>query len=108
MLPFRTLERLFAAGCFDHPEDWLPLPVPEDVMMGMLTRTAGLECRDFSARGEPFASNYRGLAYGPRETLRRKHVLIHSVKTDPRFSERVLRRFFRAQRYQPRPIQGRK
>jgi hypothetical protein len=98
VLAFRTLERLFGLGCFNHPEDWLTTAVPEDVMMGMLTRTAGLECSDFSSRGEPFASNYRGLAYSPGETLRRKHVLIHSVKSDPRYSETVLRRFFRIQR----------
>ncbi len=98
VLAFHTLERLFRLGCFDHPEDWLTTAVPEDVMMGMLTRTAGFESSDFSSRGEPFASNYRGLAYSPGETLRRKHVLIHSVKSDPRYSERVLRRFFRIQR----------
>ncbi len=52
-------------------------------MMGMFTRTTGLECTDFSAEGEPFASNYRGLAYPPRQMLKRKHVLLHSVKSDP-------------------------
>lgn len=103
VLPFRTLERMSAVGCFDHPEDWLPAAVPEDVMMGMLTRTSGLECTDFSSAGEPFASNYRGLAYSPREMLRRRHALIHSVKSDPQYSERALRRFFRVQR-----INGRK
>lgn len=94
VLPFRTLESLADQRCLDHPEDWLPLAVPEDVMIGMLTRTAGLECTDFSLAGQPFASNYRGLAYSPREMLRRKHALIHSVKTDPIYSELALRRFF--------------
>jgi hypothetical protein len=94
VLPFRTLTRMFSLGCFEHPEDWLPLAVPEDVMMGMFTRTAGLECADFSLPGEPFGSNYRGLAYDPREMLRRRHALIHSVKGHPQYSERALRRFF--------------
>ena len=101
-LPFRTLERMSGFGCFDHPEEWLPLAVPEDVMMGMLTRTVGLESTDFSSPGEPFGSNWRGLAYSPQEMLRRGHALIHSVKSDPRYSERVLRRFFKSQREKER------
>jgi hypothetical protein len=102
VLPFRTLERLSSLQCFDHAEDWLPLAVPEDVMMGMLTRTAGLESRDFSLPGEPFGSNWQGLAYSPGEMLRRRHALIHSVKSDPQYSERALRRFFRVQRHSGR------
>jgi hypothetical protein len=85
-------------GCFEHPEDWLPLAVPEDVMMGMFTRTVGLESTDFSMPGEPFGSNWRGLAYSPEEMLRRGHALIHSVKSDPQYSERELRQFFKDQR----------
>jgi hypothetical protein len=97
-LPFRTLQRMSSLRCFSHPEDWLLLAVAEDVMMGMFTRTVGLQCTDFSLPGEPFGSNYRGLAYAPRLMLRRKHTLIHSVKTDSEYSERALRRFFKAQR----------
>jgi hypothetical protein len=98
VLPFRTLERMFQSGCFEQPEDWLPLAVPEDVMMGMFTRTVGLESTDFSMPGEPFGSNWRGLAYSPEEMLRRGHALIHSVKSDPRYPEAELRRFFKDQR----------
>jgi hypothetical protein len=102
VLPFHTLDRMFSLGCFDHPEDWLPAAVPEDVMMGMFTRTAGLECTDFSLPGEPFGSNYGGLAYDPRDMLRRRHALIHSVKGHPQYSERALRRFFTSQRHNGR------
>jgi len=63
-------------------------------MMGMFTRTAGLECTDLSLPGEPFGSNYGGLAYDPREMRRRRHALIHSVKGHPEYSERALRRYF--------------
>lgn len=98
VLPFRTLERMFQFGCFEHPEEWLPLAVPEDVMMGMFTRTVGLQSSDFSMPGEPFGSNWRGLAYSPEEMLRRGHALIHSVKSDPQYSESELRHFFKSQR----------
>jgi len=98
VLPFRTVERMASLGCLHQPEDWLPLAVPEDVMMGMFTRTVGLECTDLSLPGEPFGSNWQGLAWSPREMLRRRHALIHSVKSDPRYSEPALRRFFRIQR----------
>jgi hypothetical protein len=98
VLPFRTMERMSDRGCFRHPEDWVPLAVPEDVMIGMLTRAAGLECRDFSQSGESFGSNYRGLAYSPAEMISRGHALIHSVKSDPLYSEPFLRQFFRSLR----------
>jgi len=108
-LPFRTLERMSSLRCFSHPEDWLPLAVPEDVMMGMFTRTAGLQCTDFSLPGEPFGSNHCGMAYAPRLMLRRGHALIHSVKTDPEYSERALRRFFKDRRdNEAQRVNGRK
>lgn len=101
-LPFRTLEALSDLGCLRHPEDWLPLAVPEDVMIGMLTRTAGLECTDFSLAGQPFGSNYRGLAHSPSEMLELGYSLIHSVKSDPCYSEISIRQFFRGERISPR------
>ncbi|HEY6343886.1 MAG TPA: hypothetical protein VIY49_20515 [Bryobacteraceae bacterium] len=101
-LPFRTLERMSYLGCFEHPADWLPLAVPEDVMMGMLVRAAGLESSDFSRRGEPFGSNWSGLAYAPWGMLRRGHTLIHSLKGDSDYTEWRLRRFFRTHRHNRR------
>jgi hypothetical protein len=97
-LPFRTLEQMAYQGCLDHPADWLPFAVPEDVMMGVLTRAVGLECTDFSLPGQPFGSNALGLAYSPRQLLRRRYALIHSVKSDRQYSERMVRGFFRARR----------
>jgi hypothetical protein len=101
-LPFRTLQRMSSLECFDHPGDWLPLAVPEDVMMGMLVRAAGLQSSDFSRRGEPFGNSCSGLAYAPREMLRRRHALIHSLKGDPDYTESTLRRFFRSHRHNGR------
>jgi hypothetical protein len=97
-LPFRTLERMAALGYFASPEIWVEAPVPEDVMMGMYARAAGLRSMDFSMPGQPFANHYRGLPFAPHELLRRGHSIIHSVKRDAEFAEREIRRFFRQRR----------
>jgi len=98
VLPFETLDRMSSAGCLGSPRDWLPMAVPEDVMMGMYARTAGLRSLDFSLPGEPFGNHFRGLAYSPRELVRRGHSLIHSTKGDVEHSEWHIRRYFRARR----------
>jgi hypothetical protein len=98
VLSFAALEKMRQARCFDSPGDWLPLRVPEDVMMGMYTRAVGLRSTDFSLPGQPFGNSYRGLAYSPRELVRRGYSIIHSVKSDPMFSERFIRGYFRRRR----------
>jgi hypothetical protein len=98
VLPFDTVLRMSSAGCLDSPEDWLPLAVPEDVMMGMYARTVGLRSLDFSLPGEPFGNHHRGLAFSPRELVRRGYSLIHSTKGDVDYSEWHIRRYFRARR----------
>lgn len=98
VLPFRTVTRMSDIGCFDSPEDWLEMAVPEDVMIGMYARTVGLRCLDFSERGQPFGNHHRGLAYSPRELVRRGHALIHSTKGDEEYSESAIRRYFRTRR----------
>jgi hypothetical protein len=98
VLPYETLYRMSSAGCLDSPEDWLPLDVPEDVMMGMYARTVGLRSMDFSLPGEPFGNHHRGLAFSPRELVRRGYSLIHSTKRDAYYSEASIRAYFRARR----------
>jgi hypothetical protein len=98
VLPYETLYRMSSAGCLDFQEDWLPLAVPEDVMMGMYTRTVGLRSLDFSLPGEPFGNHHRGLAYSPSEMVRRGNSLIHSTKRDSNYTESHIRRYFRARR----------
>jgi hypothetical protein len=98
VLPFETVARMSSAGCLDFPGDWLPLAVPEDVMIGMYTRTVGLRSVDFSLPGQPFGNHHRGLAYSPVELVRRGHALIHSTKGDVEHSERDIRHYFRARR----------
>jgi hypothetical protein len=100
VLPFETVARMASAGCLDFPEDWLPMAVPEDVMIGMYTRTVGLRSVDFSLPGQPFGNHHRGLAYSPPELVRRGHALIHSTKGDVEHSERYIRHYFRTRRRQ--------
>lgn len=97
-LSCEVVARMSARGCFDHPEDWLPLAVPEDVIMGMYTRAAAMRSQDASLTGEPFANHFRGLPYSPEELVARGHALIHSVKGDPQFTEPEIRRYFRERR----------
>ncbi|MGC9949066.1 MAG: hypothetical protein ABSF64_22080 [Bryobacteraceae bacterium] len=98
------LTRLSSMGCLDRPEDWLPLAVPEDVMMGMYARTVGLRSVDCSLPGQPFGNHFGGLAYRPGELVERGYALIHSVKRDLEHSESEIRRYFRARR---RALDGR-
>jgi hypothetical protein len=98
VLPFRTLDKMRMAGGLDSPEDWVSLAVPEDVMVGMYARTVGLRSMDFSLPGQLFGNHYSGLAYSPRELVRRGHSIIHSVKCDRIFSEESIRRYFRRRR----------
>src|SRR5258708_5421415 len=98
VLPFETVQRMSSAGLLATPEDWLPLAVPEDVMIGMYARTVGLRSEDFSLPGEPFGNHHRGLAYSPPEIVRRGYSLIHSTKGDVDYSEWHIRRYFRALR----------
>ena len=82
------------------------MAVPEDVMIGMYARTVGLRSLDFSLPGEPFGNHHRGLAYSPRELVRRGHSLIHSTKGDIDYSEWHIRRYFRARRRSSLPSTG--
>jgi hypothetical protein len=98
VISFPMLTRLSTTGCLDHPEDWLPLAVPEDVMMGMYARTVGFRSVDCSLPGQPFGNHLSGLAYSPGDLVKRGCSLIHSVKSDPEYSESDIRRYFRERR----------
>jgi hypothetical protein len=98
VLSSSMISRLSAMGSLDHPEDWLPLAVPEDVMLGMYARTVALRSIDASLPGQPFANHWGGLPYTPAELVKRGSCLIHSVKGDPRYSEAEIRSYFRALR----------
>jgi hypothetical protein len=97
-LSFTMLTRLSAMGCLERPEDWLPLSVPEDVMMGMYARTVGLRSVDCSLPGQPFGNHFSGLAYSPGELVERGHAIVHSVKGDLEYPESDIRRYFRMRR----------
>jgi hypothetical protein len=98
VLSLAMLYRMSAIGCLDRPEDWLPLAVPEDVMLGMYARSVGLRSVDASLPGQPFGNHFGGLAYPPAKLVERGYALIHSVKSDLEYSETAIRGYFGARR----------
>jgi hypothetical protein len=92
------LDRLERRGVLDRAHAWIPMPVGEDVMMGMYARSAGLSVEDYSAPGEPFANHWRGLAYPATVLVQRGCSLVHSVRNDPEASQEHIRDYFRARR----------
>jgi hypothetical protein len=90
--------RMAARGYFESIPYLRYLNLSEDVLMGMYTRAAGMSVCDFSAPGQSFGIQWRGLAYPPEELLSAGYSLIHSVKTDRRYREVELREFFKARR----------
>ena len=98
VLSFELLTGLFALRSPIRPEDWVPLAVPEDVMIGMYARTVGLQSVDCSLPGGPFANHHSGLAYSPPDLVARGCSLIHSVRDDPGYSEGEIRSYFLSRR----------
>lgn len=92
------LDRMTARDYLRGPDLWHGLPFPDDVVLAMYAYAVGLRVCDFSAPGEPFGVQHRGLPYPPVELIGRRHSLIHSVRNDRRFSEHAIRRFFQEQR----------
>jgi hypothetical protein len=67
----------------------------EDVVLGLLTRAAGLRLASLVGDGEAFAVRYRGLLASPDELLAGGHAVVHSVKDSPYGAEGDVRARFR-------------
>jgi hypothetical protein len=90
------IDRMAAAGYFEHPEVWMYLPFPGDQILPMYAWAVGLRMYACTNPGEPFAVQGSGLPYTLEETIARGHSLVHSVKNDSRYTETEIREFFRA------------
>ena len=85
-------------GYLNHPEHWMPIDVPEELMMHMYARAAGFRLKNYVAPGEVFGIRLTGLPFPLQELIDRRYSIIHSVKNDARYSEATVREFFRVQR----------
>jgi hypothetical protein len=96
MITRLMMARLSSLGCFDRAMWWMHFPIGEDVILSMYTYVTQLKCNDASRLGEPFASQWKGLAFSPEQLLTRGHAIIHSVKNDEQFSEQKIRAYYKS------------
>lgn len=92
------LRRMLQLGYLDNPSRWLSIDCPEDVMIGMYTKAAGLRHLGYVGTNEVFGVRHQGLPFDLPELVVRGYSVIHSIKNDPRASEDEVRRFFRDRR----------
>ena len=92
------LDRMARAGHLEDPTLWMSVDLPEDVMIGIHVRAAGLGFANNVMEGEVFGVRYLGLPDSPERLLARRYSIIHSVKNDERFDERSVRAFFKQHR----------
>lgn len=77
---------------------WVATGLSEDVMVGALTKAAGLEICGLVEPGEPFGLAWQGLPLPPEKLLAGRYSVIHSLKDQRHGSESQLRAFFRERR----------
>jgi hypothetical protein len=107
-----SLEAIAAAGYLRDPLLWLDTSIGEDVLVSCLVQAVGKRLLDCCSDNDVFGIRYRGLADVPDRLVERGFSIIHSTKSDPRYSEEWLREYFRFRRHpsesaqlqiQPRP-----
>jgi hypothetical protein len=93
-----TVQAIADAGYLRDPMLWLDTSIGEDVLISCLTQAVGKRLVDCCGDQEVFGIRHRGLADAPDSLVDRGFSIIHSVKTDPRFPEKLLREYFRQRR----------
>lgn len=93
-----AIGRMMQAGYFADPWLWLGTHFSEDIVLSMYVCATGLKLLGLVAEGEPFAVQHYGLPLAPEELLARGYGIVHSLKSDARWSERELREIFRRHR----------
>jgi hypothetical protein len=97
-LPLRTLSAFKAAGFLQHRTAWLRTPLPDDFVLALMVKACGLEIKDCSDPGQPFAVRYQGLPDSPENLANAGYAIIHSVKDRGDLTEDSIRTFFRRRR----------
>ncbi len=93
-----AVRRFAMHGFLDDPHLWLGTHFSEDVVLSMYVCATGLRLHGMTADGEPFAVQHYGLPDTPERLVERGYSVIHSVKSDARFSEAAIREFYRKRR----------
>lgn len=93
-----AIRRMAAAGYFDDPMLWVDTHFSEDIVLSMYTCAVGLRLLGMASDGEPFAVQHYGLPDSPERLLERGYSIIHSVKSDPHWTEPQIREFYKARR----------
>ncbi len=92
------IDRLAANGYLSEPDSWMNIPIGEDKAMSMYTRAVGLHVHDCIDTEHPFGVQNRALPYPIEELLDRRYAIIHSIKSDARYTEQEIRDYFQARR----------
>jgi hypothetical protein len=79
---------------------WLESTLGEDVVLGLVARSAGFELDGMVGPDEPFALSHVGLPASPDDLLRRGAGIIHSVRNDATVSEDAIRRLYARHRHE--------
>ncbi|MBV9492364.1 MAG: hypothetical protein JO069_21930 [Verrucomicrobia bacterium] len=78
--------------------DWLRTPLTDDFVLALMVKACGLEIRDCSEPGEPFAVRYQGLPDTPENLANAGYAIIHSLKDHREQKEHLIREFFHQRR----------
>jgi len=93
-----AVRRMAKAGFLSDPLLWIHTHFSEDVVLSLYTCSVGLRLLGLSADGEPFAVQHYGLPDTPERLIERGYGIVHSLKSDPRYTEEQFREIFRQRR----------
>ena len=92
------LKRMLVYGYLNDESLWLPIDCPEDVMMGMYTKAAGMQMKGYVADDEAFGVRHKGLPDILPRLIERGFSVIHSTKDYGHLTEAQVREFFKQRR----------
>jgi len=97
-LNIELLKRMLIYGYLSDESLWLPIDCPEDVMMGMYTKAAGMQMKGYVADGEAFGVRHKGLPDSLPRLVERGFSVIHSTKDYGHVTELQIREYFKQRR----------
>lgn len=92
------LKRMLIYGYLNDESLWLPIDCPEDVMMGIYTKAAGMQFKGYVGNDEVFGIRHKGLPDSLERIVERGFSVIHSTKDYGHLTEAQIREFFNRRR----------